>query len=56
MKPVREPTVRERAALTRIYGSEENWLNVATQRCRALRISELERRKREKMKLCLKNR
>jgi len=26
------PTPAERAALTRIYGDEENWLGVATQR------------------------
>jgi hypothetical protein len=29
-KSSREPTAKERGTLTRIYGSEANWLGVAT--------------------------
>jgi hypothetical protein len=44
-KSHRDPTTRERATLTRIYGSEENWNGVATSESKKRRAEKLTRRR-----------
>jgi hypothetical protein len=42
-KSSREPTPKERGTLTRIYGSEENWLGVATSAPKIRRTANLQK-------------